>query len=159
SVLMLSRGFPLRRYVAQAFGKASDVLKGRQMPGHMSARSVHVVSWSTSVASQLPQAVGAAWAAKKRGVRTATLAFVGDGGTSAPDFHAAMNFAGVFRAPCIVLCQNNQWAISTPASHQTASATFAVKARAYGVPGTRVDGNDVLAVHRALTDARVRAVA
>jgi pyruvate dehydrogenase E1 component alpha subunit len=159
SVLMLMRGFPLERYLAQAFGSSKDVLKGRQMPGHMSAREVNVVSWSTSVATQLPQAVGTAWATKKAGARAVVAAFVGEGGTSSPDFHAAMNFAGVFRVPCIIVCQNNQWAISTPASRQTASATFAVKAKAYGVPGVRIDGNDVLAVHRAVTDARVRAVA
>ena len=159
SVLMLTRGFPLRRYLAQAFGSAEDISKGRQMPSHASARSVNVVSWSSSVASQLPHAVGAAMAAKKAGTRAITVGFVGDGGTSSPDFHAALNFAGVFRAPCVFICQNNQWAISTPATRQTASATFAVKSRGYGMPGVRVDGNDVLAVHRAVTDARVRAVA
>lgn len=159
SVVMLSRGFPLDRYLAQSFGTSHDVLKGRQMPGHMSAREVNVASWSTAVATQLPQAVGVAWAAKKAGARTVAVGFIGDGGTSAPDFHAAMNFAGVFRVPCLFICQNNQWAISTPAARQTAAASFAVKARAYGVPGVRIDGNDVLSVHRAVTDARVRAIA
>ncbi len=157
--LLLARGFPLARYLAQAFGTAEDAQKGRQMPGHAGARSFNLVSSSSSVASQLPQAVGAAMAARKAGSRSITIGFVGDGGTSSPDFHAALNFAGVFRAPCVVICQNNQWAISTPTSRQTASETFAIKAVAYGVPGVRVDGNDILAVHRAVVDARVRAVA
>jgi pyruvate dehydrogenase E1 component alpha subunit/2-oxoisovalerate dehydrogenase E1 component alpha subunit len=103
--------------------------------------------------------VGVAWAAKKRGVRIAVAAFVGDGGTSTPDFHSALNFAGVFRAPCVVIVQNNGFAVSTEAARQTASATFAIKAKAYGIAGVRVDGNDVLAVHRAVSEARVRAVA
>jgi pyruvate dehydrogenase E1 component alpha subunit len=159
SVVLLARGFPLERYLAQSFGTADDVLDGRQIPGHQSSRTVRVVSGSSAVATQLPQAVGAAWAAKKAGARTVTVGFVGDGGTSTPDFHSAMNFAAVFRVPCIFVCQNNQLAISTPAACQTASASFAIKARAYGMPGVRIDGNDVLAVQRAVTDARVRAVA
>jgi pyruvate dehydrogenase E1 component alpha subunit/2-oxoisovalerate dehydrogenase E1 component alpha subunit len=82
---------------------------------------------------------------------------MGDGATSEPDFHNAMNFAGVFRVPCVMICQNNHWAISVPASRQTASATIAVKGRAYGVPSVRVDGNDVLAVYSVVTEAVKRA--
>jgi pyruvate dehydrogenase E1 component alpha subunit/2-oxoisovalerate dehydrogenase E1 component alpha subunit len=159
SAVMLVRGFPLERYIAQVFGSSDDVLKGRQMPSHMSARAVNVVSWSSTVASQLPQAVGAAWAARKTGARSATVGFVGEGGTSSPDFHAAANFAAVFRAPCLIVCQNNAWALSTPANRQTVSETFAVKAKAYGMHGVRIDGNDVLAVYRTVAEARVRAVA
>jgi pyruvate dehydrogenase E1 component alpha subunit/2-oxoisovalerate dehydrogenase E1 component alpha subunit len=159
SAVMLVRGFPLERYLAQVFGTADDVLKGRQMPSHMSSRAVNVVAWSSTVATQLPQAVGAAWAARKAGARSVTVGFVGEGGTSSSDFHAAANFAGVFRAPCIMICQNNAWALSTPASRQTASATFAVKAKAYGMPGVRIDGNDALAIYRTVAEARVRAVA
>jgi pyruvate dehydrogenase E1 component alpha subunit/2-oxoisovalerate dehydrogenase E1 component alpha subunit len=157
--VLLVRGFPLARLVAQAFGSASDVQKGRQPPNHASSRALNVASSSSTIGTQLPQAVGAAWAARKRGARVATVGFVGDGGTSTPDFHSALNFAGVFRAPCIVICQNNGFAVSTEAARQTASATFAVKAKAYGIAGLRVDGNDVLAVHRAVSEARVRAVA
>lgn len=159
SSIMLARGFPLDRYLAQVFGSSEDVLKGRQMPSHMSGRAVNVVSWSSAVATQLPHAVGAAWAARKTGARSATVGFVGEGGTSSADFHAAANFAAVFRAPCILICQNNAWALSTPAARQTASATFAVKAKAYGMPGVRIDGNDALAVYRTVAEARVRAVA
>jgi pyruvate dehydrogenase E1 component alpha subunit len=133
------------------------VLKGRQMPSHMSARDVNQVSWSSSVATQLPQAVGAAWAAKIRGQPLVTVAFLGDGATSHGDFHSALNFAGVFHTPCVMVCQNNQWAISVPRSRQTASSSLSIKARAYGVLGVLVDGNDVLAVYRAVSDAAYRA--
>jgi pyruvate dehydrogenase E1 component alpha subunit/2-oxoisovalerate dehydrogenase E1 component alpha subunit len=105
----------------------------------------------------MPHAVGAAWAAKMRRDRTVTIGFVGDGGTSEPDFHNALNFAGVFKVPCVLVCQNNHWAISVPAQRQTAATTFAVKGRAYGVPGVRVDGNDVLAIYRVMREAIARA--
>jgi pyruvate dehydrogenase E1 component alpha subunit/2-oxoisovalerate dehydrogenase E1 component alpha subunit len=85
------------------------------------------------------------------------LAYLGEGATSAEDFHAGVNFAAVYHVPAVFLCENNQWAISTPASRQTASETFAIKALAYGMPGIRVDGNDVLAVHAAVSEAVARA--
>jgi pyruvate dehydrogenase E1 component subunit alpha len=153
SAIMLVRGFALTKYLAQVFGNDLDVLKGRQMPSHMSGREVHQVSWSSCIGPQVPQAVGAAWAAKLRGDKVVTVGFLGDGATSEPDFHNAMNFAAVFRAPCVMICQNNHWSISVPTSRQTASKTLAVKARGYGLPGVRVDGNDVLAVYRAVSDA------
>jgi len=85
------------------------------------------------------------------------MGYLGDGASSAADFHAAANFAGVFKLPVVFFCQNNQWAISVPLSLQTASASIAVKATAYGFPGVRVDGNDVLAVIRATREAVDRA--
>jgi len=157
SSIMLVRGFPLQTYLAQYFGNSADVLKGRQMPSHMSGRAVNQVAWSSCMATQMPHAVGAAWAAKMRRERTVTIGFVGDGGTSEPDFHNALNFAGVFKVPCVLVCQNNHWAISVPAQRQTAAETFAVKGRAYGIPSVRVDGNDVLAVYRVMRDAITRA--
>ena len=157
SVMMLVRGFPLSTYLAQIYGNSGDILKGRQMPSHMSGRRVNQVSWSSCLGPQLPQAVGAAWAAKLKGDKVVTLGFVGDGATSEPDFHAAMTFAGVYRVPCVIICQNNHWAISVPSSRQTASTTFAVKGRAYGVPSIRVDGNDVLALYHVISDAVARA--
>lgn len=157
SSMMLVRGFPLTRYIAQIFGNAHDVLKGRMQPSHMASRSVNQVSWSSCIGPQIPQAVGAAWAAKLRGDKTVVLGFLGDGATSQPDFHNGLNFAAVFRVPCVVVCQNNHWAISVPASRQSASETFAVKGRAYGVPSYRVDGNDFLAVFTVLQEAVERA--
>ncbi len=155
--IMLVRGFPLHTFLAQIFGNSGDLLKGRQMPCHQSARSVCHVSWSSCVGSQAPQAVGAAWAMRARKTNAVSVGFVGDGATSQGDFHAAMNFAGVWRVPCVLVCQNNQWSISLPAARQTASRTIAVKARAYGMPGVRVDGNDFLAVYSIIRDALNRA--
>jgi pyruvate dehydrogenase E1 component alpha subunit/2-oxoisovalerate dehydrogenase E1 component alpha subunit len=157
NAIMLVRGFPLEKWLAQVYGNGADVLKGRQMPSHMSGRAVNQVSWGSCLGPQLPQAVGAAWAAKLRKDPVVTLGFIGDGATSEPDFHSAMTFAGVYRVPCVLICQNNHWAISVPSSRQTASQTFAVKARAYGVRGVRVDGNDVLALYRTIKDAVERA--
>jgi pyruvate dehydrogenase E1 component alpha subunit len=155
--IMLVRGFPLRAFIAQVFGNAGDLLKGRQMPSHPSARSVHQVSWSSCVGPQIPQAVGAAWAMRARKTSAVAIGLMGDGATSQPDFHSAMNFAGVWRVPCVLVCQNNHWSISVPTDRQTAARTIAVKARAYGLPGVRVDGNDLLAVYGVIRDALDRA--
>jgi pyruvate dehydrogenase E1 component alpha subunit/2-oxoisovalerate dehydrogenase E1 component alpha subunit len=155
--VMLVRGFPLTKFVAQVFGNSGDVLKGRQMPSHHSGRDVNQVSWSSCIGPQIPQAVGCAWAMKIKRDRAVSIGFMGDGATSQPDFHAAMNFAGVFKVPCVLVCQNNHWSISVPTSRQTASRTIAIKGRAYGVPSLRVDGNDVLAVYKAMSDAIGRA--
>jgi pyruvate dehydrogenase E1 component alpha subunit/2-oxoisovalerate dehydrogenase E1 component alpha subunit len=155
--VMLVRGFPLRAFVAQVFGNSGDVLQGRQMPSHMSGRAVNHVSWSSCIGTQLPQAVGAAWAMRARKTSAVSVGFLGDGATSQADFHSAMNFAGVWKVPCVLVCQNNHWSISVPAEKQTAARTFAVKARAYGVPGLRVDGNDLLAVWGVMRGALERA--
>jgi pyruvate dehydrogenase E1 component alpha subunit len=109
------------------------------------------------VASQIPHAVGLAWAAKYRRTDEVVMVFFGDGATSEGDFHEGMNFAAVFQVPVIFVCQNNQWAISIPLSRQTRAKTLAQKAIAYGMPGIRVDGNDILAVYAAADAAVQRA--
>jgi len=112
---------------------------------------------SIPIASQIPHAVGLAWAEKIKGKKNVALVYFGDGATSEGDFHEALNFAGVLKLPVIFFCQNNQWAISTPRSKQTASATIAQKAIAYGMPGIQVDGNDALAVYKVTREAIGRA--
>ena len=154
---MLMRGFQLEPYLAQVFGTALDETKGRQMPSHPASRSVNQVSWGSCIGTQLPQAVGAALAAKLRGDKTVMLAAMGDGATSSADFHTAMNFAGVFKVPVVFLCQNNHWAISISTKGQTASESYAIKAVAYGMPGVKVDGNDPRAVYAAAKEAIERA--
>src|SRR5438874_5260941 len=109
------------------------------------------------VATQLPHAVGLAYAAQYRGDDVVVMAYCGDGATSEGDFHEALNFAGVWSVPVVFLIQNNQWAISVPLKKQTHSRTIAQKALAYGVPGLQVDGNDVLAVYAASQEAVARA--
>jgi pyruvate dehydrogenase E1 component alpha subunit len=147
----LYRGMTLDSYIAQIFGNAADPTKGRQLPCHPCDREHHYVVMSSCVSTQIPHAVGIAMAMKISGDHgKACFGFMGDGGTSEPDFHVAMNFAGVTRAPCVLICQNNQWAISTPGHVQTAAASIADKAAGYGLEALRADGNDVLAVHRAV---------
>lgn len=153
----LLRGFPISRFFAQMFGNAHDVLKGRMQPMHFADRSVNQVSWSSCIATQLPHAVGAAYAMKLRKDGRVALGYMGDGATSEHDFHVALNFAAVWKVPCVFVCQNNQWAISVPFARQTASDGVAVKAQAYGMPGVKVDGNDVLAVYAAVKQAVDRA--
>jgi pyruvate dehydrogenase E1 component alpha subunit len=157
SSVLLVRGFPLTQYLAQVFGSERDVLKGRQMPSHMSGRSANVVSWSSCIGTQLTHAVGAAWAAKLRHEDSVSVGCMGDGATSSADFHSALNFAQVFRVPCVFVCQNNQWAISTPAARQSNTATFAERALCYGMPTERLDGNDVVALYGAFQRAAQRA--
>jgi len=117
----------------------------------------HDLPIAIPVATQIPHAVGIAYAAKIRETGEVVLTFFGDGATSEGDFHESLNFAGVFQTPTIFVCQNNQYAISTPRERQSRSKTLAQKALAYGVPGIQVDGNDVLAVHAAATEAIDRA--
>lgn len=141
-------GLPLEAYVSQLFGNAADVTKGRQMPCHPSDRATNYVNMSSCVANQIPQAAGIAWAMKIMGdAGKVCVGYMGDGGTSTGDFHVALNFAGVSRAPVVYICQNNQWAISTPGSMQTASETIAIKGLGYGIESLRADGNDALAVY------------
>ena len=109
------------------------------------------------VATQVPHAVGLAYAAQYRGDDAVVMAYCGDGATSEGDFHEAMNFAGVWHVPVVFIVQNNQWAISIPLKKQTHSRTIAQKALAYGFPGLQVDGNDVLAVYAASHEAVERA--
>lgn len=154
----LMRGFPLQTFVHNMFGTAQDTVKGRQMPDHYTARNVGWVSISSPVGTQITQAVGFAWGAKIEKKDLATLVYFGDGATSSSDFHSGMNFAGVFKIPTIFLCRNNGWAISVPTERQTACKTLAEKASAYGMPGIRVDGNDLFAVVAVVRQALERGV-
>ncbi len=154
----LVRGIPLRSIFDQLVGNSQDVSKGRQMPNHFGFRDKNIVVPSSPIGTQITQAVGAAMAAQRRRDPIATIAFFGDGATSSNDFHAGLNFAGVFGTPTIFLCQNNQWAISLPREKQTRSATLAEKSNAYGFPGVVLDGNDLNAVYRAVGEARARAL-
>lgn len=153
----LLRGVPLEQIVDEWYGNEGDICKGRQMPVHYSFRQARFVSISSPISTQLTQATGAAMAAKYQGEDTVVMTYCGDGGTSENDFHCALNFAGVYRSPVVFVCENNHWAISTPLEYQTASETLAIKGEAYGIPGVRVDGNDVLAVYQVAKEAVERA--
>src|SRR5690242_2139031 len=116
----------------------------------------NVASICVPIGTHVPHAAGLAWGKKLRGERACAIAFFGDGATSEGSFHEGANFAGVLKAPLVLFCNNNQWAISTPLSAQTAAETLADKAAGYGMPGVRVDGTDVLAVFEATRDAVAR---
>lgn len=153
------RGMPLITMFGQLFGNQADICLGHQSPIHYSYSKGHVLSVSSPIGTQIIQAVGMAMAARirKDPQRPVALTYLGDGATSSNDFHAGMNFAGVFQAPVVFVCKNNQWAISLPVRKQTAVEDLADKAKAYGFTGQVVDGNDVLAVFEATRQALVRA--
>jgi pyruvate dehydrogenase E1 component alpha subunit len=127
------------------------------LEGGQPAADQHDLPVCIPVSTQLPHAVGLAYAAQYRGDDAVVMVYCGDGATSEGDFHEAMNFAGVWHVPVVFVIQNNQWAISIPFKKQTNSRTIAQKALAYGFPGIQVDGNDVLAVYAASQEAVARA--
>lgn len=155
----LLRGMPLATFLCDLLGNGGDLMKGRQMPCHEAWRPGRFASISSPISTQIPHAVGAAWAARLKGDDMVSLVWFGEGATSAADFHTGLNFAGVRKIPVVFVCRNNGWAISVPRERQTGSETIAQKAVAYGMRGERVDGNDLLAVHDAVRRARARASA
>ncbi len=130
---------------------------GNEKASSLKIDDYHILPVSVPIASQYPHAVGLAFAEKVKKTGRIAIAFVGDGGTSEGDFHEALNFAAVWKAPVIFYIQNNQWAISVPRSKQTASLTLAEKAFGYGFEGVQVDGNDVFAVYAATKMAAEKA--
>ena len=153
----LMRGYPLVDYLAQCFGNSLDRSFGRQMPCHYGAAEQNYATLSSPIGNQLPQAVGVAMAMKARGDDAVCLGYIGDGGTSENDFHTALDLARRTCAPVVFVCQNNQWAISTPVMGQMASVSIAAKASAFRIPSVRVDGNDVLACYSVTREAVDRA--
>jgi pyruvate dehydrogenase E1 component alpha subunit len=148
SAVGLLRGMPVENVLSWWRGHPA---------GWWDPREYRLASIAVPIATHVPHAVGFAWGKRLRGEDTCSLAFFGDGATSEGAFHEGANFAAVMRAPVVLLCNNNYWAISTPLPAQTAAETLADKAIGYGMPGMRVDGGDVLAVYEATTEALARA--
>jgi pyruvate dehydrogenase E1 component alpha subunit len=146
--LYLQAGYPLSTFYHFWMGNEA---------GLVPPENLRMFPLAITVGAQIAQAAGAGLAARLQKLPLAVLTTFGDGATSEGDFHEGLNFAGVFRAPVVFVCYNNQWAISTPRSRQTGSRTIAQKASAYGFPGIAVDGNDVLAVAAAVGEALERA--
>ncbi len=145
---MWMQGYPMELLFAGRTGHE----QGGRVPEH-----VNVMPPSITVGGHMVHAVGLAWAERLQGSSRIALTYFGDGATSEGDFHEAMNMAAVQKVGVVFLCQNNGWAISLPTSEQMASETIAEKALAYGMPGTRVDGNDIFAVYAATREAVGRA--
>ncbi|MEM1948703.1 MAG: pyruvate dehydrogenase (acetyl-transferring) E1 component subunit alpha [Candidatus Caldarchaeum sp.] len=150
--VFVARKIPLREIVNRHMANSEDPLKGSDFAVYGNIRH-RVVAAPVSVGLNISVAVGFALAFKHRGEKNVVVNYFGDGATSKGEFHEALNFAGVFKAPVVFICSNNHYAISTPFSRQTASKTIAEKARAYGFEGVRVDGNDVLACYHATREA------
>lgn len=144
----LTLGLPIAR--ALAYWRTSP--HGWAMP-----ENLKVLPFYIPIATQYPQAVGAALAEKRKGTRNVAMAYIGDGGSSEGDFHEALNFAGALNAPCVFILQNNGWAISVPTRSQTRATDLSRRAEGYGLPGVRVDGNDVLATWHVTAQAVERA--
>jgi pyruvate dehydrogenase E1 component alpha subunit len=125
--------------------------------GWWDPRERRVASICVPIATHVPHAAGLAWGLRLRGERGCAVCYFGDGATSEGAFHEGANFAAVMSAPLVLMCNNNQWAISTPLAAQTRAAALVDKAAGYGMPGIRVDGNDVLAVYEATRQAVERA--
>ncbi|ORY34855.1 Thiamin diphosphate-binding protein [Naematelia encephala] len=158
---LLFRGFTLNALMAQCFGNVQDHgTKGRMMPIHYSAPEFGFHSITSPLATQMPQAAGAAYAIKLEEERQGdcVICYFGDGAASEGDFHAALGMNSVLGGPCIWFCRNNGFAISTPIIDQYAGDGIASRGPGYGLDTIRVDGNDALAVLSAVREARRRAV-
>jgi 2-oxoisovalerate dehydrogenase E1 component alpha subunit len=156
--LLITRDWPLVDMINQIYSNTADRLKGRQLPIMYSARDCGFFSLSGNLTTQYPQAVGWAMASAAKGDTKIAATWCGEGSTAEGDFHSALMFATVYRAPVILNVVNNQWAISSFAGFAGGEATtFAARAVGYGIAGLRVDGNDPLAVYAATAWAAERA--
>ncbi|MBI3966041.1 MAG: thiamine pyrophosphate-dependent dehydrogenase E1 component subunit alpha, partial [Chloroflexi bacterium] len=144
--VILPLGMTPREVMLAVFARADDPSSGgRQMAGHWGKRDLKIVSVSSPVGTQIPQAAGTAYASKLFGSDEVTAVYFGEGTTSQGDFHEGLNFASIHRLPVVFICENNAYAISTPQRLEMAVGSVADRAPAYGMPGVSVDGNDVLA--------------
>jgi 2-oxoisovalerate dehydrogenase E1 component alpha subunit len=156
--LLIARGYPLIEMMYQVYSNERDPLKGRQLPIMYSSRAYGFFSISGNLATQFDQAVGWAMASAYKGDDRIAAAWIGEGSTAEGDFHSALTFAAIYRAPVILNIVNNQWAISSfQGIAGGEQSTFAARAIGYGLPGLRVDGNDFLAVFAATQWAAERA--
>lgn len=156
--LTLALGLTPRAMMLAMYGKQGEPMSGaRQMPAHYSARHLNIVSVSSPVATQIPQAAGMALAMKYQNTDQVVMTCFGEGSTAEGDFHEGLNWAGIFKLPVIFLCQNNQYAISSPTDREMAVQNVADRAPAYGMPGVIFDGNDFIESYHAITQAIERA--
>lgn len=174
--VLMHRGYTVQNMVDQCYSNKNDGGKGRQMPVHYGCALLILFLWkrskelnfqtiSSPLATQIPQATGAAYALKVKGctsltftnnagLKSVVVCYFGDGAASEGDFHAALNFASTLSAPVIFFCRNNKWAISTPSREQYRGDGIAGRGIAYGIDTIRVDGNDFFAVYNATRQAK-----
>ncbi|CAG9765218.1 unnamed protein product [Ceutorhynchus assimilis] len=154
--VLMYRGFSLQDFVDQCYGNSDDKGRGKQMPVHYGSKDLNFVTISSPLTTQMPQAVGSAFALK--GTNKVVVCYFGDGSASEGDAHAALNFSATLECPVIFFCRNNGYAISTPVNEQYRGDGIAGKGVSYGINTLRVDGNDVLAVYNVTKLAKEYAV-
>lgn len=155
--VVLAFGMTARDLMLSSFAKAEDPNSGgRQMPGHFGQKKNRIVTGSSPVTTQVPHAVGIALAAKMEGKDIVSFVTFGEGSSNQGDFHEGANFAGVHKLPVILMCENNQYAISVPIEKQLACGKVSDRAIGYGMPGVTVDGNDPIEVYRVVKEAAER---
>jgi len=158
--VFMQRGFTLDQFMNQLFANAKDAGRGRNMPIHYGSRELNIHTISSTLATQIPHAAGAAYALKLQNTQRpdvdprVAVVYFGEGAASEGDFHAALNIAATRQVPCIFICRNNGYAISTPTSDQYRGDGIASRGAGYGIDTLRVDGNDIFAVIRATKEAR-----
>jgi pyruvate dehydrogenase E1 component alpha subunit len=153
----IAKGSGLNALMAELMGKRTGVCKGKGGSMHLADFSVGSLGESGIVGSAMPVATGAALSAKMRGTDQVVLCFFGDAAANEGAFHESLNLAGIWDLPIIYLCENNQYAITTPVTYSTAVRDIADRASAYSMPGDIVDGQDVLAVYETVANAVTRA--
>ncbi|AVP46933.1 MULTISPECIES: 3-methyl-2-oxobutanoate dehydrogenase subunit alpha [Bacillus] len=155
--VVLAFGMTAKELMLSAFAKAGDPNSGgRQMPGHFGQKKNRIVTGSSPVTTQVPHAVGIALAGKMEKKDLVTFVTFGEGSSNQGDFHEGANFAGVHKLPVIFMCENNKYAISIPVEKQLACKNVSDRAIGYGMPGYTIDGNDPLAVYKAVKEAADR---
>lgn len=156
--VVLTFGMTAKQLMLSGFAKAEDPNSGgRQMPGHFGQKENRIVTGSSPVTTQVPHAVGIALAGKMQNKDLVTFVTFGEGSSNQGDFHEGANFAGVHKLPVILMCENNQYAISVPVEKQLACERVSDRASGYGMPGVTVNGNDPLEVYKAVKEAADRA--
>jgi len=156
--VLMYRGYPIEKFMNQCYGNVDDEGKGRQMPVHYGSVEHNFMTISSPLGTQMPQAVGSAYAYKYGDPGRCVICYFGEGSSSEGDAHAAFNFAATLECPVIFFCRNNGYAISTPTSEQYRGDGVAARGPSYGIATIRVDGNDVLAVHNVVKAARAISV-
>ncbi len=156
---LIFRGFALEDFMNQMFSNEKDLGKGRQMPIHYGSSALNYMTISSPLGTQIPQAAGYAYGQKLKGEDAVTICYFGEGAASEGDFHAGLNMAAVHKAPVIFFCRNNGYAISTPSDEQYKGNGIASRGVGYGIKTIRIDGNDILAVIKAVQTARKYALA
>jgi pyruvate dehydrogenase E1 component alpha subunit len=153
----LTKGVPLVKIVAQVYARRNSPDKGKSHPCHYGYKDKGVITPASTLAGQTMLATGCAMAFKLMKKDNVAVAFFGEGSTSSGGWHETLNYAGVHKLPVVYICQNNLWAESVPASLQSGVEKYSDRAKAYGIPGINIDGNDVILVHKTAAEAIKRA--